>query len=150
MSKWVVRRAVEADREWLLKQCESFISYLDMELPFNAEHINDLVTTFINSHETHYALVATNDGVPYGVAAAVLQPHLFNPNVSVFVELMWWVEEDKRKSRAGLILLDALDTIGRKVADYSSIATEAKSQLNEKTLIKRGFKKQELAYIRKN
>lgn len=147
MSKWSVRRAVEKDIPWIAEQVEQFLLFMGGDIPFNAPHIEQLVLTFIKQH---FMLVVEKDGELSGVWAGMLHPHFLNPDVKVLTEVMWWVPEEKRNSRAGLLLLSAQEQIARHYGvQLECLSTEVGSPLNQGSLEKRGFKLQEHSWIRK-
>lgn len=148
MSKWVVRRATESDREWVVMQTAAFLDYTAIGIPVDVEQLNKLFDRYL-SDPTHYLLIATNKGERQGVAAAQLVPHPLNTKVMVFSETMWWVPPEHRSKGAGLILLDALDRIGTAKAQLVVITTEHHSPLSGRTLTKRGYSPQETTHIKK-
>ncbi len=147
MSKWVVRRAKASDFTWSVEQASTFLGTLDIGVPVDPAHMAHLFHKFVTD-PAFYLLIATCDGEPRGQVAAIVQPHFFNPSVKVFTELMWWVPVEHRSSRAGLVLLDALDKVGSSVADLVSLSLEASSRVNERHLEKRGFSMQERGFIK--
>ena len=54
-------------------------------------------------------LKVAENGSIVGMASAMVYPHYWNPDVMVAQELWWWVKEDARGTRAGLMLLDELE-----------------------------------------
>lgn len=145
MSKWLVRTAKPSDCEWIVEQAKHFIDYLQLQFEANEPHLRQVIAEFVTKH---VVVLVEKDGVRCGIAAALLQPHVFNPNVRTLTEVMWWVVPEYRNTRAGLLLLDTLDDIGNKTADLVVMSVEAHSSVNERTLVKRGYKKQELAFVK--
>jgi ribosomal protein S18 acetylase RimI-like enzyme len=146
MSNWVVRKARHDDLNWLLEQTELFQNSIDAPVPFNKDYMTILIGEFIDNH---YALIVTNDGVPYGFAAAMCHPHMFNPDFKIFTEVAWWVSEQHRNTRAGLILLDALEKVAEKEgADVIALSSEHNSPLALRAFTKRGYKALELKEYR--
>lgn len=147
MSKWAVRKAEEKDRAWVVEQAAAFLRYIDVGVPVDYDHLEKLFDTF--SGANFYLLVVTCDDQLRGVAAAMLQDHFFNPAVKMFSEVMWWVPEEFRNSRAGAILLDAMDKIGSATADLVVLAIEHNSKVNVRSLNKRGFEMKEMSLLKR-
>ena len=146
MSNWRVRRAVSSDFMWLSEQCAAFISFIGF-LPYNKPHVDAMLGAFARQH---YVLVAERDGERVGVAVAMVQRHPLNPDVKMLTEIMWWVPEEHRGTRAGIILLNALEKVAEhERVDLFVMSTEAQSALSGRMLLKRGFNPQETTWIKK-
>lgn len=141
-----VRKANEADIEWMLAECEKFSQFYGSKLSllssmdFARQSLRTLITE-------QFVAVSEKEGEPTGFIAGILVPHFLNPEITVFNELLWWVREEHRNSRAGLLLLNAFTEFGKANADWMLCTLEVHSPLNDKHLIKRGFRKQETSYL---
>lgn len=142
MSDWVVSKASEDDKEWVLKQCEAFLRTADVNVPFNKAHLLVLWNT-----PQIQVLVVKHKGIRKGLGVYSTTGHPFNPDVSTFTELVWWVPEEHRNSRAGLILLDVMDTIATK-HDLALFSVLHNSPVAERALTKRGYKHKETAFVK--
>jgi hypothetical protein len=93
--------------------------------------------------------VVDDDGTLCGFAAAMLQQHFLNPDVRVFAEIAWWVPEEHRSTRAGLLLLNALDAKAEELgAHLSVVAVEGNSPLSGRSFLRRGYKPQEISFMK--
>ena len=102
--------------------------------------------------EEHVCLIAfaENPAIydqPVGFISGWRTPHPFNPRISVLTECFWWVAKAHRGGRAGLMLLDAFESIGRKYCDWVVMTLEHHSPVSEKHLFKRGFVAREKSYL---
>lgn len=96
------------------------------------------------------AFIAVKDGIKVGGLGSVLVPHIFNPAYSVLVELAWYVLPEHRNSRAGIMLIDAFAEYAETVADESTLSLLASSQVNHKTLERRGYSPNEVGFLKKH
>lgn len=134
-----VRHAIIADVEWMLPQLRQFSSVYGTNkslFPTDEAYGRTLVSQMI---ENHIVFVAEKDGQPLGFIGGLVTPHYFNPEIKTLAEMFWWVAEDHRKSRAGLILLNAFIDWGKANTDWITVSLEKSSPVNEKSLTKRGF-----------
>lgn len=144
----LVRRATTADIDWLLGELKQFADFLGTSKKLYSsddEYSKKTLTGFI---ERHLLLVAEKPGVGLvGFIAGYVTPHLFNPDVKVLAECWWWVTPEHRKTRAGLMLLDAYTEWGKANCDWVTMCIETVTPLNERCLLKRGYRLHERSYI---
>lgn len=95
---------------------------------------------------TQTLIVAEKDGEPIGVIGGFLVPNIYNPNIKVLSELLWYVKEEYRKGRAGYLLLKAFDKLASEIADEATMSTLLHSEVKIETLEKVGFKLKEFAF----
>lgn len=95
------------------------------------------------------AFVAKCDDVPVGALGSMLIPHFYNPNLKVLSELFWYVNPEHRQTRAGIMLLNAFDDLGKEIADEATLSLLTSSQVNSKTFGKRGFVATEYAFSKR-
>lgn len=142
MSDWVVTKAHEEDKEWVLEQCEAFLRTADVNVPFNKQHLLVLWNT-----PQIQVLIVKHKGERRGLGVYSVAGHPFNPDVSTFTELVWWVPEAHRNSRAGLILLDVMDDIASKY-DLALFSVLHNSPIAERALTRRGYKQKETSFVK--
>lgn len=98
--------------------------------------------------DRHVVFIAdSKDAKPIGFVGGYSIPHPFNPDIKLLSEMFWWVSEEHRGSRAGLMLLNAFTSYGKEHADWVTMAIEHNSPINERALTKRGYKLQERSYL---
>ncbi len=141
-----VRNATTDDIPWLLDQLEQFAQF------FGSSH--SLFPSQDKAEETlqqiianHPFVVAEQDESPVGFICGALLPHPYNADLIVLNEMFWWVAEEYRGSRAGLVLLNEFIAIGRRHAHWVVMTLEADSPINPETLYRRGFRPKETNYL---
>lgn len=142
-----IRPATAGDLDWLVGQLRAFSRFCGTKLPaFGDEaHVRAGLENFIASH---LLLIAERDETErLGFLGALGIPHPFNPEIKLLTEMFWWVDEERRGSRAAPMLLDAYVEWGRANADWVTMALEHHSPVSEKHLLKRGFKLRERSYL---
>lgn len=103
-----------------------------------------------NHIDHHVLLVAESSAGIIGFVSGMLHQHLFNPNIIVLTETFWWVKEEHRGSRAGLVLLNEFTRIGKMKANWIAFTLEHHSPVNDRCLIKRGYAIKEHTYLLEN
>jgi len=141
-----VRRATEDDLPWLLGELKSFSTFLGSRHPIfgTEEDTREVILNFIRNF---VVFIAASDSERMGFIGGYIGPHPFNPKITVATEAFWWVNENHRRSRAGVLLLNAFVEFGKANAEWITMALEAFSPVNDRCLLKRGFKLQEKAYL---
>lgn len=142
-----VRGATTTDIPALLPMLEAFSKTLKTSKPLfpTEEHARAVLEDMI-AH--HVVLVAeSDDGRPIGTIAGLQVPHPFNPEIRLLAEAWWWVAPEGRGTSAGLRLLEEFTEIGRTMADWVTMNLEHDSPVREETLVKRGFRPFERAYL---
>lgn len=90
-------------------------------------------------------LVALKEDIPIGATAFTITPNLYNPNIVSLVELFWYVLPEYRKTRAGFLLIKELENTASQIANDLIISILPHSDINIKSLEKRGYKLEEYA-----
>lgn len=90
--------------------------------------------------------VVEKDRKPVGALGALLVGHTYNPEVIVLVELFWYVPEEYRQSRVGLMLLNAFDKKAGECADESTLSLLLESPVRTETIEKKGWLMEELGF----
>lgn len=107
-----VRHATDDDLPALLELSAAFYaaSGYDRDGPFNALH----TAAMIGAVRAHGILLVAQDagGEVVGMVALMIGPGLCNAALKAS-EVAWWVDPDQRHSRAGLLLLRAIEPAAR-------------------------------------
>lgn len=142
----VVRQATTEDIDWLIEECAEFGRFFDSKIPlYNEEHLRSVVLpSLINSH---LFLVAEVRGEKAGFIAGLYTSHFLNPLITTLTEILFWVTPKLRGSRAAIMLIEAYTQWGKLNADWISMTVESASHLNEKSILKRGFRFKEKSYF---
>lgn len=90
------------------------------------------------------SFVATCSGVPVGALGSLFTPNLYNPDLTILLELFWYVLPDYRTTRAGALLFKAFDDKAKDCADESVLSLLPHSAVNLSTLAKKGYNMEEL------
>lgn len=84
--------------------------------------------------------VVEDDGECVGVLGSVLTPSMFNHNYMTLAEVFWYVLPEFRQTRAGVLLLNAVEKKAEEVADELIFSLLPASPLKDCSLEKRGYK----------
>ena len=138
-----VEKMQQRDIPWVIEELENFARWNAGK--YNLfPHPGQASLGIQNFIENHLALVVRE---ARGLIMGWVMPHPFNPQINLLAEAFWWVSPPHRRSRAGLLLLDAFVEFGVKNAHMITFALEAESPVNERILTKRGFRLKERAYV---
>ena len=142
----IVRDATTMDLDWLVREAHEFSKFngTKRELFTDDEFAR---AGFLGFMHQHFLRIAERDGERLGFIAGYITGHPFNPNIRVLCEAMWWVAEQHRHSRAGLMLLNEYTEWGKAHCDWVQFALQSHSPVKEETLTKRGYRKHESSYL---
>jgi hypothetical protein len=82
-----------------------------------------------------------------GFIAGFLYPHFFNPDIVTLSELFWWVPEEYRGTRSGLLLFKYFKEFGEERADQVIMTLEEETPVKPEFLTKKGFRVKEHSYL---
>lgn len=143
-----VRLATIDDVSWILDDLKDFAKFYGTKksvFPSDRDVAAGIVTRLITQH---LFIVAQRDNeTPMGFIAGFVTPHVFNPEITMLAESLWWVKPEFRGSRAGKALLMAFTEWGKQNADWISFTLEHHSPVKDEVLLKRGFHLQEKTYL---
>lgn len=143
----VLREANLSDIDWLLVELKHFAEFyasshslFSDDDGYNRNVLKQLI-------EDHYFMVSENDGVCSGFIAGMISRHLFNPKITTFTELFWWVLPDFRGTKSGGMLLDHFTEFGSQFS-WSIMTLEHNSPVQNESLLKRGYVFKEQSFIK--
>ena len=141
-----IRRAESSDVDWIMAQLKSFAKFIETKhsLYGDEAYSKDCLQYLIDKH---YLSIAEKEKVLVGFSAGYFNPHLFNPSILVLCELFWWVVPEHRKSRVGAMLMNEFISFGKKNAQWISFSLNRFTEVNETSLLKRGFHLHEKTYL---
>lgn len=144
-----IRPADESDVYWICTQLKKFSDFYNSKYPLYDDP-DFAAFTMGNIIENHFVLMACEEKskTRVGFIAGLETKHFFNPNINVLSELFWWVDEEYRGSRAGLLLLNEFIKHGEEKFQWIQFTLEHKSPVSDQTLVKKGFKLQEKSFLR--
>ena len=142
-----VRPAYASDVHWMLPQLQKFSQFYGTKIQLFGDEAH--ARCFIeNQIEQHLVLIADRDGTgPIGFISGIVTLHPYNPSIRLLSESFWWVDEEFRGTRAGLLLLEEFVAWGKVNCDWITFALEEHSPVRDKSLLKRGFHLQERSFL---
>lgn len=142
----IIRKASESDIAWIQSELKKFSAFYGSKLPLypSEEYSDKAIRLFINDH---YFSVAERAGKLMGFISGFVSNHIYNPSIKVLTESFWWVAEEFRGTRAGLMLINEFVAYGKEVCDWIIFTLEHHSPVSDRTLLKRGFKEYERSFI---
>lgn len=141
----LVRRASESDIVSIVCELEKFAKYT--EVPYLYPKSSKAYDFILSLVREHFVLVAESMGRVAGFMAGTVGPHYFNPEVKVLTEILWWVNEDRRRTPAGKLLLDEFTLWGETNCDWVIVSLDKKSRVNPRSLTKRGYALKETVFL---
>lgn len=113
--------------------------------------LRELVLRLIETDTGEIFIAYTDEGVIGVLLGSVGYTNILKSRTLTATELLWWVHEDHRKSKAGLMLYKAFDKWSSEVAEdiVMGISYNNYDERVEKFLIKKGFIPTEKTFIRK-
>jgi hypothetical protein len=110
----------------------------EMDRPelFNPKNLYQL---FGKMCEDETGFIAKVDGKPVGALGSLLVPNMFNPEYEILIELFWYVLPEYRKTRAGVMLLDAFDNLGDELNVERTLSLLTSSDINVHKMSKKGY-----------
>lgn len=142
-----IRPALPSDIDWLITQVKAFATFNQTKYFLFGDE-EEARSGLLGMMREHFMRIAERDGVPLGFIAAYWVLHPYNGRIPLLAETFWWVDEQHRFSSAGARLLDAFDDFAKENVKWATFSLLANSPVNEKVLLKRGFKKHEVAYLK--
>ena len=143
----MIRRARVDDLNSLMKHGRDFIAYHPAKLKWNPKHVRGVVTDMILNH---VVIVAADGGNIMGGIGGQVHDNLFDPDEKQLVELFWWVGEEWRNSRLGLMLFDAFEDAASILnCDSVVMTTTSLTPTLDKLYERRGYECYERTYMRR-
>lgn len=135
----------EPHLEWFVEIAAVDMLIKELKRPelVNKQH---LFLMSIKAMEEGTAWIVEHEGKPLGALGAYLVGHLYNPEIKVLTELFWYVPEEYRQSRVGLMLLNAFDEKAEQCAHESTLSLLLDSPIRTETLEKKGWYMEELGF----
>jgi len=141
-----VRRAKVDDLVWCVEQGIDFLKTRWPDKPIDKSILYLKLYSMIHSHIL--LISEEKDGTRTGMIGALIVESMWYTAEFDLVELFWWVPEEYRNSRAGLILLNEFTNIGKELgAKHLVLSLLTISPIDDNALIKRGFHLEEKAFI---
>lgn len=141
----IIREATMHDLDWVLAESELFDKFFDAK--FSLVPSRDEAEQFFRGMiSNHLFLISENNGVASGFICGLVTPSIFKKDITTLTELLWWVAQEYRHTRAGLLLLEEFISWGKDNVKMINFSLEEKSPIRDETLTRRGFKLKERAF----
>lgn len=141
-----IRLATVDDIPWLISELRKFAEFFGTNLSLlDEETAPGGLAFFITQH--YFTIAEKEDVGPIGFISGVLLPHPFNPKIMQLTETFWWVAEEHRQSRAGLMLFEEFVEFGKVNADWITFTLETASPVKDEFMMKRGFRNNERSFL---
>ena len=143
-----VRNATHKNIDWIMTELKEFAKFFGSKhsLYGDEEYVRNGLEILIDDH---ILLIAEDDLGLTGFIAALVLPHIFNPNIKTVIEIFWWVPEEHRHTRSGFLLLKELikasDELG---ASWITMGLQNGTDVKEESLAKLGFHLHERNFLR--
>ncbi len=142
-----VRLASLDDLDWLASQSKLFCEFFGTKRSLFKDEAHTRAC-LKNTIENHILFVAERTDVGLvGFIGGIVMPHIFNPDITCLIETYWWVAEEYRGTRAGLMLLNEFVEYGKAHTDWVLMTLESGSPVSDRCLLKRGFQLKEQNYL---
>lgn len=145
--KPVVRSASLADVDWVMKYLPDISRFYGTKRPLHEDPVYARAGVEALLRD-HLLLIATSNGDPCGFIGGYLTVHPLNGHLRSLAEVLWWVPACWGRARIGVTLLDAFVDWGKLNADWIYFSRKPKSPAGHRAMLRRGFRLQELVYLR--
>lgn len=135
----------DKDMEWFVEIAATRMLIEELKRPEYVDTENLYALASMGAM-TETAFVVKQRDVPVGALGAIVVPNVYNPKLRNLVEMFWYVLPEYRKGRAGLMLLNAYNVKAAELGHETTLSLLPSSNINEKTLNKKGFRLVEYAY----
>lgn len=143
-----VRKGTLEDIDYILSELKGFAKFYGTKKSLFGDDFDYMKATMSNIITNGVVFLAWRGEVRMGFIIGLSIPHPWNPKIKLLAESFWWVEEQYRMSRAGLMLLDRFTEWGNDNVDWITFSLEHHSPVKDTCLLRRGYKLQEYNYLR--
>lgn len=133
-----VRAAILSDIPWLVEQLREMHGITGEALGlFDEEHVRKSLPNLIGNHV--FLVSEEQPGGPCGFICGMILPHYLWPSIVTLTELVWWVAQAKRFSRAAVALLEEYIAVGRKYVKWITMTIARFTPIKPESFLRRGF-----------
>lgn len=138
----MIRKATLEDTGWIVHAVYDMCNLLGTPELYNPKYLSDIFVPHVIQNG-----IAIVDDKKQGVIGGIITPHVYNPDILVLGEMMWWVHEDKRGSSLGYRLLKTFEEEGIKSGvKYIQMSLMESSTVT--SMEKQGYRRAEYALIK--
>lgn len=141
-----IRRAVPNDLRWIIPELRTFSNFYGTKKNLFEEN-QETIDSLLGVITDHVFIIAEKNGEGIGFICGLINPHIYNRSFKILTELFWWVNEQNRNSKAGLMLLKEFINTGKENADWITFGLMETTPVKEKSILKYGFKKMETNFL---
>lgn len=145
LRSFIVEELTEKDLKWFVEVAAVNMLIYEVRRP-ELVHMDNLYRLANLGMTGGTAFIVKCKGENAGALGSILLPNLFNPNIKTMAEIFWYVLPEYRMTRAGAMLLNAFNKKASEISDESTLCLMGSSEINIKTLEKRGFHLGEYAF----
>lgn len=106
----VIRLVKETDFDEVWKMSQHFSKASPFPIPADYVSVKKLFDAFVSNKNNAVGIVAEKDNKLIGMLAVVCLPHVYNNNVLVAEEFVWWVEKEYR-IKVGMKMLEDMEKV---------------------------------------
>lgn len=139
----IVRRATLEDVDWIVHPAlYDMCSLIGNPEIYNPTYLREVFVPYVITNG-----IVLVDDKKTGVIGGMITPHIYNPEVRVLGEMVWWVHEGKRGSSLGYRLLKAFEEEAIKSGvKYIQMSLMEGSTVT--SMEKQGYRKVEFALVK--
>jgi len=143
-----IQAAELSDVPWLVRtMCAAMYELHGSEELYNEQYLTESLAPLVISEGV--CLLAKLEGKAVGCIAGLVSTLPYNPEITIMVEMVWWVREDQRGSSAGLRLLKAFEAEAwARGAQKIAMSTMPSTHLGPEAMAKRGHVLKEFGYMK--
>lgn len=138
--------AEESDRSWVVniaakEMIENEVGRLDL---YSAQQLHLIYHKVV---EDKTGIICWKDGVRVGLVVGILLPHHLKPSYTVLTEVVWYIHNDHRKSRATVMMLKAYRGLIDSKADEGVFTLLTDTPISDSSMERFGFQPAERNFI---
>jgi hypothetical protein len=108
----IIRKATPDDIADIIEMGQKFIAYSEFR-GFVHPSVAEMAQTVAGIIQNGVLFVIDEDGKAVGMLAGILTPFWMSPTNVIATELLWWVNEESRAGRGGIMLVKAFEEWAR-------------------------------------
>ena len=144
---YVVEKLTAQDYIWAVEVASVKMLTEELKRP-DFVNRNELYKLVGRGIDEETILICKKDGEPVGIIGWLYSNNVFNPDLKVAAEVLWYILPEHRNSRAGYMLLKAYSDWAEERNTTALLSLLPGSKVNFKSLEKFGFKQSEFQFTK--